>query len=164
MKCLRRAHNSRPTMSSSLKEITIMQYNTNHSSYKIQTPFLQQMRPEEHHIIAIQELWINPRTRKTVTHLGYYTILPDYPHPRIAVYVTKEIATTSWEAIFHSGDLATLKIQTEGPTIHIHNCYNPHRPYTDQGLGTLPLIQKAIQDSRGVEHILLGDFNLHHPI
>jgi len=163
MKCLRRAHNSRPTMSSSLKEITIMQYNTNHSSYKIQTPFLQQMRPEEHHIIAIQEPWINPRTRKTVTHPGYYTILPDYPHPRIAVYVTKEIATTSWEAIFHSGDLATLKIQTEGPTIHIHNCYNPHRPYTDQGLGTLPLIQKAIQDSRGVEHILLGDFNLHHP-
>jgi len=156
-------YSSKPTMNSSLTGITIIQYNTNHSSYKIQTPFLQQMRAEEHYIIAIQELWINPRTGKTVTHPGYHTILPNYPYLRIAIYVTKEIVTTSWEAIFHSGDLATLKIQTEGPTIHIHNCYNPHRPYTDQGLGTLPLIQKAIQNSIGVEHILLGDFNLHHP-
>jgi len=136
-------------MSSSLKEITIMQYNTNHSSYKIQTPFLQYMRPEKHHIIAIQEPWINPRTRKTVTHPGYYTILPDDYNPRIAIYVTKEIATTSWETVSYSGDLATLKLKTEGPTIYIHNCYNPHRRYTDQGLGTLPLIQKAIQDSEG---------------
>jgi hypothetical protein len=150
-------------LSSSLKEITILQYNTNHSSYKIQTPFLQQMRPEEHHIIAIQEPWINPRTRKTVTHPGYYTILPDDHCPRTAIYITKEIATTSWEAICHSGDLATLKLKTEDLIIHIHNCYNPHRPYTDQGLGTIPLIQKAIQESEGVEHILLGDFNLHHP-
>jgi hypothetical protein len=89
------------------------------------------MRPEEHHIIAIQEPWINPRTRKTVTHPGYYTILPDDHCPRTAIYITKEIATTSWEAICHSGDLATLKLKTEDLIIHIHNCYNPHRPYTD---------------------------------
>jgi len=120
------------------------------------------MRPEEHHIIAIQEPWVNPRARKTVTHPDYYTILPDYPNPRIAIYVSKEIATTSLEAISHSGDLATLKIQTERPTLYIHNCYNPHSLHTEQGLGTLPLAQKAIQDSREREHILLGDFNLHH--
>jgi hypothetical protein len=73
------------------------------------------------------------------------------------------MATTRWEATFQSRDLATLKIQTEGLIIQIHNCYNPHSPYTDQGLGTIPLIQEAIQESEGVEHIILGDFNLHHP-
>jgi len=96
-------------MSRDSKEITIIQYNTNHSKDKVQTPSLQQMRPEEHHIIAIQEPWINTRSKKTITHPGYHTILPDYPHPRTAIYVSKEIATTSWEAISYSGDLATFR-------------------------------------------------------
>ncbi|KXL42074.1 hypothetical protein M433DRAFT_78907, partial [Acidomyces richmondensis BFW] len=73
---------------------------------------------------------------------------------RTAIYITKEIATTSWEAIYHSGDLATLKLKTEDLIIHIHNCYNPYRLYTDQGLGTIPLIQKAIQESEGRLHLL----------
>jgi hypothetical protein len=47
-------------MSNHNDNLTILQYNVNHSSNKIQTPFLQQLDPKEHDIIAIQEPWINP--------------------------------------------------------------------------------------------------------
>jgi hypothetical protein len=142
--------------------LTILQYNVNHSNNKIQTPFLQQLNPKEHDIIAIQEPWINLQNKKTVNLPGYHTILPDAPAPRVAFYVSREISTLSWSLIKQTSDLITIQLQ-KSQNIQIHNCYNPSGPISHHNQGTLLQVQEALQAGEGCEKILLGDFNLHHP-
>ena len=146
------------------EHLTILQYNVNHSSDKVQTPFLQQLDPGDHHIIAIQEPWINPLNHKTVSLPGYYTVLPESPSPRVATYVSKEISTLSWTVVGQDSDLITIQLTHGSQTIQIHNCYNPSGPISHRNGGTLPQAQRAIQDAGECEQILLGDFNLHHPL
>jgi exonuclease III len=144
--------------------LTILQYNVNHSSNKIQTPFLQQLNPKEHNIIAIQEPWINPQSKRTVNLPGYHTVLPDAPAPRVAFYISREISTLSWNLIKQTSDLITIQLQRSSQNTQIHNCYNPSGPISHHNQGTLPQVQEALQAGEGCEHILLGDFNLHHPM
>lgn len=150
-------------MNSNTQCLHILQYNVNHSNHKIQAPFLAQADPRIHSVIAIQEPWINPANKKTISLPGYYTVLPEAEHPRTVIYVSKEISSLHWSAKEHSGDLVSIRIQTEGNPLNIHNCYNPSGPTSDHNLGTLPLAKQALQEREGEDHILLGDFNLHHP-
>ncbi|KAI7106877.1 hypothetical protein KC340_g1239 [Hortaea werneckii] len=47
--------------------------------------------------------------------------------------------------------------------LHIHNCYNPPpKLLTSRNLATLQLLPQAL--SHPGEHMLVGDFNLHHPL
>ena len=48
--------------------------------------------------------------------------------------------------------------------IHIHNIYNPINQATGESLSTLPNLRRALEANRSEEHIVLGDFNLHHPM
>ena len=69
-----------------------------------------------------------------------------------------------YEVKYTSGDCCSLRLEIPGlqTPVWVHNIYNPS-PITftsTQGPSTIPQIQKAL-DREG-EHILLGDFNLHH--
>ena len=82
-------------------------------------------------------------------------------------YVNDLIDTNSWKVEFTSADMCTLKIKTytEGvmETIHVHNVYNPSPASyssTDSPT-TLPAARSML--TADAHHILLGDFNLHHP-
>lgn len=59
--------------------------------------------------------------------------------------------------------MISVRIQAGGRWINVHNCYNPSGPIGDHTLGTLPLVERAIQEREGEDHVLVGDFNLHHP-
>ena len=150
-------------MSDTQRKLTILQYNVNHSAHKIQIPFLQQLDPRVHHVVAIQEPWVSLSNKNTVTHPGYHTILPDAAYPRTAIYISKEINTQAWSAKEYSGDLITVRLDIGDRWINILNCYNPSGPTGNHTLGTLPLIERATQEKEGEEILLLGDFNLHHP-
>lgn len=150
-------------MNRDTKPLHILQYNVNHSNAKVQTPFLQQLDPKTHQIVAIQEPWINPNNGKTVSHPGYHTVLPEAKSPRTAIYISKEMSTLAWEVKEYSSDLIAVVIQTETQKIQILNCYNPTSSIYDRNTGTLPLLQEAIEEGAGQEQIVLGDFNLHHP-
>lgn len=94
------------------------------------------------------------------------------PHQdtRVAFYVNKQLDTSSWEVEFITADLAHLTITLTDDLrtrkIHIFNAYNPSPlSYGSvSGPSTLPTLRKACQSIRGEEIIVLGDFNLHHPL
>jgi hypothetical protein len=82
---------------------------------------------------------------------------------RVCFYVSKAVNRNEWETTEHSPDLVTLTIYLGGRTLHIHNCYNPPpKLLTSRNLATLQLLPQAL--SHQGEHMLVGDFNLHHPL
>jgi hypothetical protein len=57
----------------------------------------------------------------------------------------------------------TLTVYLGSRKLHIHNCYNPPpKLLTSRNLATLQLLPQALSHSG--EHILVGDFDLHHPL
>lgn len=150
--------------------ITIIQYNTNRSKDKVQRDFLQNLNPKIHHIIAIQEPWINHHSARktTCTHPGYTAIVPQTENPRVAMYISKDIKDTSYNVHTgqwtDTGDAQTVSIQIPGEEkrLWIHNWYNPPpTSHSSQDKGTLQWMEEAI--SRDGPQALVGDFNLHHP-
>ncbi|OCK91138.1 uncharacterized protein K441DRAFT_730728, partial [Cenococcum geophilum 1.58] len=75
---------------------------------------------------------------------------------RVCFYVNKAIDINKWTPTYYLADAYTIKLEGRERTIQIHNIYNPRQ--TNSSLRVLPELLKA----EG-EHILLGDFNLHHP-
>ena len=85
---------------------------------------------------------------------------------RVYCYINKRISIDSWTELFHSDDLVTITLRIAGGSrvVNIHNCYNPppaHHGETENR-GTLDDLPQALRMPG--EHILLGDFNLHHPL
>lgn len=82
-------------------------------------------------------------------------------------YVNEGIDPESWEIDHVSPDMSTLKLKMKcgnaARTIHVHNVYNPSpRSYSSEDSpSTLPLVKQALEAQ--VEHVVSGDFNLHHP-
>ena len=60
-----------------------------------------------------------------------------------------------------------LKIRNNGleDWIHVHNIYNPSpvSRSSTEGLSTLPDLRRALIAGANAKHIVVGDFNLHHP-
>lgn len=81
---------------------------------------------------------------------------------RICFYINKRLAIFSWYATHHSPDLCTIGLELSGlGKLYIHNIYNPIP--INNARGHLPLLQEKLAASPLDEHIILGDFNLHHP-
>ena len=128
-------------------------------------------RIAEYDILAIQEPWrnrfdaavYNPRSSP------FHTLDLKQPDSRACIYVNKRISVNEWTETFHSPDLCTITLRIAGGTpaerlINTHSVYNPppisHQDTTDPG--TIPALRQALQMPG--EHIILGDFNLHHPV
>ncbi len=117
-------------------------------------------------ILAIQEPWRNPFQHTTNHRLAQHFELYYFPYKetRMCFFINKRLALSSWSVTIHSIDFITLELKTnDNRIIHIHNVYNPCQ--TSDNLSRLGEIQKVLQESRrNIEHIFLGDFNLHHPL
>ena len=122
-------------------------------------------------IIAVQEPWAgNPYQHtthnpvKNVFHLLYppETGEQELP-PRVCMFVNKDIASASWKVTFHSPDLMTLHLEFPGETQRVINLHNIYKPSPSQeNYSTLSDLIKALEVEG--EHIVVGDFNLHHPL
>jgi Endonuclease-reverse transcriptase len=149
--------------------LRILQYNINHGKEATLIPLLQDTNVQNFDVLAIQEPWMNPfmntsyNPSTTTFHLSY----PPKPLARVCFYVNKRIDPSSWAVTTHNEDLQTLTIRY-GPTedvktVKIHNIYNPSpQSYTAMVSGTLATLQECLREDTN-DHILLGDFNLHHP-
>uniref|UniRef100_A0A9Q8L8Q9 Endonuclease/exonuclease/phosphatase domain-containing protein n=1 Tax=Passalora fulva TaxID=5499 RepID=A0A9Q8L8Q9_PASFU len=151
-------------------DITIVQYNVNKSRDKVQRHFLQELDPLRHHVIAVQEPWINPYVGlpATCNDRRYHTVIAGQRGviPRTCIYVSKTIDLESWKVILpqqgNLGDITSIQIDTTQGPIQIHNVYNPlPRGRTSRELGTLAHLERTL--SQDTKQVLLGDFNLHHP-
>ena len=94
---------------------------------------------------------------------NYHLFYPLRSDTRVCFYVSKELNPERWAVHEHSPDLITLTLQLESGPLHIHNCYNePPKLATSRELGVLRLLPQALQAIG--QHVLVGDFNLHHPM
>ena len=135
---------------------------------------LNDKRYREFNILAIQELWENPGIPTLVNPSNSLFYLVNQPRIEATVYfyINKRIDANYWEAEFLYGDLASLQLrirrEENNPTkgdreVWVHNIYNPSpASYTSEGgQSTLPALAAMLERER--EHIVIGDFNLHHP-
>lgn len=135
-------------------------------------PLFRDLRITQYDVIAIQEPWRNPENRTThhpltgFFHLFYSTRQPD---TRTCFYINTKIGRGDWTVADHSPDLCTLKLtygtQKLRRRIHIHNVY--HQPL-DNLTSTFEGLQTALQaqepDYQDIQHLVVGNFNLHHPL
>jgi len=150
--------------------LSILQYNVRKSRDQVMASLLANEKALEYDIIALQEPWRN-RYQYTTYHPvkdRFDLIYHETASTRVCFYIRCELQG-SWRYEHHSPDLSTLSIQIQAQedenrrTIHIHNVYNP-TPIQRSTQGTVLLLDQVLQQYEGYEeHIVLGDFNLHHP-
>ena len=149
--------------------LSILQYNVRNDRVSTMLPLLADPNTQDYDIIAIQEPWRNPFAPTTLSsHQSGFHPLYRNGDTRVCFYINDSIDPDSWEVEFPSADMCTLIIRTKiGETsevIHVHNVYNPS-PASYSSIdspSTLPIVKRQL--TTGSNHILLGDFNLHHPL
>ncbi len=147
------------------KELKIYQYNVHRSKDMVMAQFLREEEVVSADIIAIQEPWENPYQNNThhplkQTHeLLYPAASETGGRARVCVFVTKQLEHTH---LAHSRDCQEVRVKTESGELRIINVYN------DQQQGAaLRLLQDKLSPTRGqrgFSYLVLGDFNLHHPV
>ncbi|KNG79995.1 putative reverse transcriptase [Aspergillus nomiae NRRL 13137] len=118
-------------------------------------------------IIAVQEPWKNPYSDTThhPAHGSHQLLYPSASdvgdqRARVALYISRKINPRTWRHTVHSADCQELELHVQGRKLRIFNIYNPG-PWDTNRTGTVELLDRVVAP-RG-DHIILGDFNLHHP-
>ena len=154
------------SLMSEQQSLSILQYNVNKSEDRVMIPLFENPLTPTYDILAIQEPWRNPFQHTTNHRLAQFFELSYYLHKdtRVCFFINKRLALSSWLVTTYSTDFSILEIWTkDSRIIHVHNVYNPCQ--TSRNGNVLAQIQKFLQETGGnVENILLGDFNLHHPL
>jgi exonuclease III len=157
-----------------MKELRILQHNVNHGKETTLASLLREPECKEFDILAIQEPWRNPFTTtgyNTQTS-GFYLAYPPFLLARVCFYINKRLDTSKWTVTNHSEDMQTLTIKTEATgtqieeVLQIHNVYNPSpASYSSKEPGTIETLRKILETSVSeTNHVVVGDFNLHHPL
>ncbi|KAM0742770.1 hypothetical protein ACQRIT_002947 [Beauveria bassiana] len=121
----------------------------------------QNKRIADYDILAIQEPWrnqfINTSYHPLKTH--FQLMYLNNPATRVCLYINKHINPSTWQVSYVSADIISLTIRNDDKPIHLWNVYN------ELGTETLSVLAEALsKQSQEQEFILLGDFNLHHPL
>lgn len=149
-----------------MSELRITQYNVQKSKNKVMAPFVAEATRLGHEIIAIQEPWQNPYMNATYCpgNSGFWPAYPKQFKSRACFLVSKQIQLSAWTIKYPRPDIASLTLRTENRTIHIHNIYSapPGSLRTIDQESPIYHIPQLL-NAEG-EHIVVGDFNLHHPI
>ncbi|RFN48513.1 hypothetical protein FIE12Z_7259 [Fusarium flagelliforme] len=117
----------------------------------------------DNHTRAIEEATSRFSKLKDLLTALYDDLIPDSSTllHSVAFYVHKSIPTTSWKIETpndkNKGLVATLILITLTGTLSIHNVYNRNRAVDVEKLADYIATFKG-------DNILLGDFNLHHPL
>ena len=160
----------------------ILQQNVRKRGAAVQLPLLCDPRARRYAVIALQEHWRNACTSQSYSSANdaFHMVCPDDPLARVCLYVNKDLDLSSWRVIANEADFQTIEFTLhtsvnyadstvsaggEGSelTVLLHNIYNPCQiSYSStQGDSTLPRLREALETQGN--HIVVGDFNLHHP-
>ena len=116
-------------------------------------------------IIAIQEPWPS-RVGSTYCPRGcqYNLVFPQQENARVCFYINKQIPVSSWRVTGDEADYLRVEFERPGGPLVIHNIYSqtPATYETVDWNTPLPRLLQAI-NSLG-QHLIVGDFNLHHPL
>jgi len=151
-------------------QLKILQYNTHSSKDEVLAPLLADTRVHDFDILAVQEPWENRQvlTGYNPSSSRFTLCYPPFRGSRVCLYVNKRLDINNWRVTFHSGDVLTATIDTtlrgKPSKTLIHNVYNPSplNRHVRESI-TIATVRKCLEMD-GDRHILLGDFNLHHPL
>jgi hypothetical protein len=144
------------------QELRILQYNVQKSREVVLANLFQDQRVTEYDILAIQEPWRNPFINTSYNPLKEHFQLTylDDAATRVCFFVNKRIDPSTWNVTFNTKDIITLAINSgQNNKLHIINVYNETTTNTLQDLR-----ETSSRLDPQDEIILLGDFNLHHPL
>ena len=79
------------------------------------------------------------------------------------MYVNKRIPRSQISEIHKEKDLISLKMSTLKDHIYIHNIYIGPTTHSTKDIPPILYSLKRLLENKG-RHIILGDFNLHHPL
>ena len=145
------------------QKLRILQYNVQKSRDVVLASLFRDPKVLGYDILAIQEPWRNPFIAISYQPLKKYfqlTYLED-ALTRVCFYINKRLDPSSWRVSYTSRDIIALTISSPYSTssTHVFNVYN------EVGTNTLSTLADTIGhlDSDD-ERIVLGDFNLYHPL
>lgn len=148
-----------------MKIFKILQYNVQASKDKVMVPLLADKKTRRYDVLAIQEPWKNPSAPTTYKARGngFYLAHNNVPS-RACFYINEKLDPNTWTVVYHSSDYCTFILKAEGRTWNIHNIYSePPGAYNVTRYNTpIPLLIDTLKAP--AEHLLVGDFNLHHPM
>lgn len=145
------------------QKLQILQYNVQKSRDVVLASLFRNPKVTEYDILAIQEPWRNPFIHTTYHPLKshFHLTYLDDPSTRVCFYINKRIDNSTWNVTYVSKDIIFLTIvDTESSrNKYIFNVYN------EPGTNTLLTLSTTMKDLEpDSELVLLGDFNLHHPL
>jgi hypothetical protein len=146
-------------------KLTLLQYNVNKSRDKVLIGLLDDLRIARYDILAIQEPWRNRYNQEGYNprNSPFYLIETTSEKTRTAIYVNKRIPKSRISEIYKDTDLISLKMSTTKEDIYIHNLYIEPSTHSTKDIPPILFNLKRLLENEG-GHIILGDFNLHHPL
>ena len=145
------------------RELRILQYNVQKSRDIVLASLFEDPKVLEYDILAIQEPWRNPFRATTYHPLKAHYNLTYLAETttRVCFYIHKRINPGSWNVQYISKDIISVKVLNPhtNSSIQIINIYN------EVGTDTLATLAETIRAlGSNPEIVVLGDFNLHHPL
>lgn len=136
------------------------------SRTNVMAPFFRDEANLKYSVIAVQEPWIFDENSRTTHHPAsdtYELIFPDKGRARACFFVSKlQLPSSQWFCREHSPDFLSLNIKyTEQDTerhLWVHNVYR--QPDGTDPTRTLDQLDAALAEPG--DHLVVGDFNLHH--
>lgn len=149
--------------------LSILQYNMRNERVTTMIPLLADPKLQDYNVVAIQEPWKNLFGATTLSFhcSGFHLLYKPRGNTQVCLYINERIDPDSWEIEYGSADICTLKIKIQNNNvkslIYIYNVYNPFP--TSYSSTESPSTFLEVEHALNVDakHILLGDFNLHHP-
>ena len=146
-------------------KLTLLQYNVNKSRDKVLIGLLEEREIVKFDILAIKEPWRNRYNGQgyNPSNSPFYLIETTSEKTRTAIYVNKRIPKSQISEIYKDTDLISLRMTTTKEDIYIHNLYIEPLSHLTKDLPPILATLKGLVENKG-RHIILGDFNLHHPL
>jgi exonuclease III len=147
-----------------MSRLRILQYNVQKSKDKVMLPLIDGPH-DPYDVIAIQEPWLNPYMSTTYCPRSslYHLVFCGTGRTRACLYVSKAIPISKWKAGAEQ-DYCWVRIETDIGLITVHCVYSeiPASHRTTEWDTPILQVLEAVQD--GEQHVVVGDFNLHHPL
>ena len=145
------------------QELRILQYNVQKSRDVVLANLFRDPRILEYDVLAIQEPW-----RNSFIATSYHPLKAHFqlnylndPKTRVCFYVNKRIDPSTWSVSYITKDIITLEITNPA----LHNKLRIINVYNEVVTNTLSDLGEAIRKLGSYDELLvLGDFNLHHPL
>jgi hypothetical protein len=143
-------------------------------------PLPADYRISENSVLAVQEPWRNPRvlTTHNPSNSSFHLFYPPSAEASVCFFVNKSLNPSSYSAGFLTPKYSYLRIRgsVEGVRdVTIHDVYRtqnlpltssenqpPDEPLPLDTHEIFSFVSAAISDA-SADHVLLGDFNIHHP-